>query len=144
MGQFLSSLIKDSKGTDFAANAGTVLRFRSGEQRHGGHQRYVNMRTLLIILCFTLVGCTSQPKQVTRVDRSDGVDKHEASVIAADYLRQHMAASFGHIGPFDGGTLWTFKITGDVVPVELSDIPPLLVDKGTGAVTWEAKPPLKR
>ena len=102
------------------------------------------MRRPLIILCFTLVGCSSQPKQATRVDLSDGVDKQEASVIAADYLRQHMTFSNGHIGPYDGGTAWTFKITGDVVPIELSDVPPVLVDKRTGVVTWEAKPPLKR
>lgn len=102
------------------------------------------MRTPLIILCFTLAGCASQPKQETRVDLSDGVDKQEAAVIADDYLRQHMTASFGHTGPYDGGTAWAFKITGDVVPFELSDIPPVQVDKTTGAVTWEAEPALKK
>ena len=102
------------------------------------------MRTPLIIVCIALVGCASQPKQVARVDFSDGVDKREASLIADDYLRKHLTASLGHTGPYDGGTAWTFRITGDVVPFELSDIPPVLVDKTTGAVIWEAKPPLKK
>ena len=102
------------------------------------------MRTPLILLCFVLVGCASQPKQMTRVDLSDGMDQQEASLIADDYLSQHMTASLGHTGPYDGGTAWTFKITGDVVPVELSDIPPVLVDKTAGAVSWDAKPPLKK
>jgi hypothetical protein len=102
------------------------------------------MRTLLIIVCFGLAGCASPPKQTTHVDCSDGVDRQEASIIADDYLRQHLSASLGHTGPYDGGTAWSFRITGDVVPVELPDIPPVLVDKSTGVVTWEAKPPLKK
>lgn len=102
------------------------------------------MRTLLITLCLVLVGCASQPNRVTRVDLSDGVDKQEASWIADDYLRQHMTFSLGHTGPYEGDTAWVFKITGDAVPIELPDIPPVLVDKITGAVTWDAKPPLKK
>lgn len=121
---------------------------RAGSPRHSSHVAQLfsltTMRTPLILLCFLLVGCASQPKQMTRVDLSDGVDKQEASIIADDYLRQHLSASLGHTGPYDGGAAWIFKITGDVVPVELPDIPPVLVDKSTGVVTWEAKPPLKK
>ncbi len=102
------------------------------------------MRTFPLILCLFLVGCTSSPKQVAHVEYSDGVDKKEASIIAADYLRHHMTASLGHIGPYDGGTAWIFKITGDVVPFELTNVPPVFVEKSTGVVTWEAKPPLKK
>jgi hypothetical protein len=102
------------------------------------------MRTLLIFLCLVLAGCASSSVQPVRVDYSDGVDKREASVIADEYLHQHMTASFGHTGPYDSGTAWTFKITGDVVPFELTNVPPVLVDKSTGVVTWEAKPPLKK
>ena len=102
------------------------------------------MRTFPIILCLVLVGCASSPKHATRVEYSDGVDKQEASVIADDYLRQHLSASLGRSGPYDGGTAWIFKITGDAVPVELADIPPVLVDKSSGVVTWNAKPPLKK
>lgn len=102
------------------------------------------MRMPLIILCFALIGCVSPVKQPVRVDCSDGVDKQEASVIADDYLRQHLTASLGHTGPFDGGTAWIFKITGDVVPIELPDIPPVLVDKSTGQVTWSADTRLKK
>ena len=102
------------------------------------------MRTFPIFLCLLLVGCALSPKQAARIDYSDGVDKQEASAIANDYLRQHLSASLGHTGPYDGGGAWVFKITGDVVPVELADIPPVLVDKSTGVVTWEAKPPLKK
>ena len=79
-----------------------------------------------------------------RVEYSDGVDMQEASVIADDYLRQHLSASLGQIGPYDGGTAWVFRITGDVVPVELTNIPPVFVDKSSGIVTWDAKPPLKK
>jgi len=101
------------------------------------------MRPFLISVCFALAGCAS-PKQTARVDYSDGVDKQEAAIIADDYLRQHLSASLGHTGPYDSGAAWSFRITGDVVPVELRDIPPVLVDKSTGVVTWEAKPPLKK
>lgn len=102
------------------------------------------MRTLLTSLCVVLVGCASSPVHSVRVDYSDGVDKREASVIAAEYLQKHMTASFGHVGPYDSDTAWTFKITGDAVPFELTNVPPVLVDKSTGVVTWEAKPPLKK
>jgi hypothetical protein len=102
------------------------------------------MRKVLILLCFVLVGCTSQPKQPVRVDLSDGVDKREAAVIADDFLGKYMAASFGHTGPYDGGKAWIFRITSDVVPEVLTNIPPVLVDKTTGGVTWDAQPPLKR
>jgi hypothetical protein len=102
------------------------------------------MRMLVILLGFDLIGCASSPKLVKGVDYADGVDKQEASAIVEDYLQQHLSASLGHTGPYDGGAAWVFRITGDVVPVELPDIPPILVDKTTGAVTWDAKSPLKR
>ena len=96
---------------------------------HRSSLRWAAMRTVLTILCLNLVGCTSSPKQATRADYSDGVDKQEASIIAADYLHRHMTASFGHTGPYDGGAAWIFKITGDVVPFELTNVPPVLVEK---------------
>ena len=102
------------------------------------------MRTIFSILCFSLVGCASSPRKPARVDYSDGVDKQEASIIAADYLHRHMTASLGHTGPYDGGDAWIFKITGDVVPFQLSNVPPVIVEKSTGFVTWEATPPLKQ
>ena len=104
------------------------------------------MRAFLVLMVFVFViaGCASTPKQSARVDYSDGIDEQEAKVIAADYLRKHLTVSLGHTGPYDAGDVWVFRITGDVVPFEIPDISPVRVDKGTGAVTWEAKPPLKR
>ena len=102
------------------------------------------MRVFVILLGFGLVGCASSPKVTNSVNYADGINGQEASLIAADYLHQHLSASLGHTGPFDGGTAWVFKITGDVVPMELAGVPPVLVNKATGAVTWEANAPLKK
>ncbi len=108
----------------------------------------------VVLGCWVLAGCSTLPsaeeyhaqlqRKLRSVKYEDGIDKREAKIIADAYLDEHMAASFGHIGPFDGGTDWFFKITGDIVPIELTNIPPVLVDKLTGAVTWEQKPPLKK
>ncbi len=100
------------------------------------------MRTFLILL--TITGCTSVPAPTALVDNSDGVDEREAKLLAREYLQKHMAASLGHAGPFDAGDTWMFRITGDAVPFELPDVPPVFVDKSTGSITWNAKPPLKR
>src|SRR5512136_1637211 len=102
------------------------------------------MRALLTILCLAVAGCATSSQQSPRVDRGDGIDKSEAASIADEYLQKHMSATLGHIGPYDGGSVWIFKITGDVVPVEFTNVPPVLVDKKSGDVTWDAKPPLKR
>ncbi|MEY2466567.1 MAG: hypothetical protein QOD03_1088 [Verrucomicrobiota bacterium] len=102
------------------------------------------MRTFLIFLCLGLVGCASSSVKSVRVDYSDGVNEREATIIADEYLQEHMSASFGHTGPYDSGAAWTFRITGDVVPFELTNVPPVIVAKSTGVVTWEAKPPLKK
>jgi hypothetical protein len=114
------------------------------------------MRFIALIsfaLVFALTGCSTLPTgdeyraqiqaKLSTVVYSDGINEKESQIIADAYLDKHMAASFGHIGPFDGGAAWVFKITGDVVPFELTNVPPVLVNKSTGVVTWEAKPPLK-
>src|SRR4051812_21537925 len=106
--------------------------------------RWTGMRMLVILLGFALVGCASSPRSAKGVSYADGVDKQEASALVDEYLQQHLSASLGHTGPYDGGVAWVFRITGDVVPVELPDIPPVFIDKTTGAVTWDAKPPLKK
>ena len=102
------------------------------------------MRHAIVVLFCATLGCASTTATPVAVRYDDGVDKQEAKVIARDYLRVHMAASFNCAGPYDEGSMWRFAITGDVAPVELPSIPPLFVDKATGAVTWDARAPLKR
>jgi len=107
-----------------------------------------------ITLIFVLTGCDTLPTReeyraglqakLATVNYSDGINEQEAKIIADAYLEDHMTASFGHIGPFDGGTSWIFKITGDVVPMVLTNEPPVLVNKQTGAVTWEDRSLLKK
>jgi len=109
---------------------------------------------LATLLGCSLVSCSTLPSaeeyrrdlqvRLAAVVVEDGVSVQESKVIAEAYLDEHMAASFGHVGPYDGATNWVFNITGDVVPIVLSNIPPVLVDKNTGVVTWEAVPPLKK
>jgi hypothetical protein len=110
-------------------------------------------RLLLTLVASSLASCSTSPREqydrdlqarLRAVTLDDGVSKQEAKVIAEAYLAEHMAASLGHVGPYDSGTAWVFNITGDVAPIELSGIPPVLVDKNTGGVTWEATPPLKK
>lgn len=108
----------------------------------------------VILGSWILAGCSTLPSaeeyhaqlqsKLRTVKYDDGIDQQESKTIADAYLDEHITASFGHIGPFDGGTNWVFKITGDIAPIELTNIPPVLVDKCTGAVTWDQKPPLKK
>lgn len=104
-------------------------------------------------LLFVLSSCSTPTEADNRaylqaklrtVVYSDGINEQESKIIADAYLEDHMGVSFGHIGPYDGGASWIFKITGDMAPVELTNIPPVLINKSTGVVTWEAQPPLKR
>jgi hypothetical protein len=113
------------------------------------------MRMTLIFLlgCF-VIGCSTLPTEqqyreelqakLRTVVYEDGINQQESRIIADAYLAEHMAASLGHTGPYDAGDAWAFKITGDIAPVELTTVPPVLVDKRTGAVVWEAEPPLKK
>lgn len=108
----------------------------------------------VIVLGWGIAGCSTLPTseeyhrnlqaQLRAVVVEDGVSQQESKVIAEAYLDEHMTASLGHVGPYDGGAAWVFKITGDAVPIELTNIPPVLVDKKTGVVTWEAASPLKK
>lgn len=82
--------------------------------------------------------------KLSTVVYADGINEQESKIIADAYLDEHMAATCGHIGPYDGGVMWIFKITGDIAPVELTNVPPVLVNKSTGIISWEAKPPLKK
>src|SRR5688572_7357750 len=94
---------------------------------------------LFLALSCVLVGCSTLPTaeeyrrdlqaRLRAVVSEDGINEQESKIIAEAYLNEHMAASFGHIGPYDGGAAWTFRITGDVVPFELTNVPPVLVDK---------------
>ena len=103
---------------------------------------------------FAVTGCATTPTEadnraylqakLNTVVYSDGINEQESKFIADAYLEDHMGASFGHVGPYDGGASWIFKITGDIVPVELTNVPPVLINKNTGVITWEAQPPLKR
>ena len=109
---------------------------------------------LLIALGWGVVGCSTLPTpeeyhrdlqaRLRAVVVEDGISQQESKVIAEAYLDEHMGASLGHLGPYDGGLAWIFRITGDLVPIELTNIPPVLVDKSTGVVTWGATPPLKK
>jgi hypothetical protein len=109
---------------------------------------------LITVLGCSLVSCSTLPSheeyrrnlqaRLGAVVVEDGVSAQESKVIAEEYLYEHMAASLGHVGPYDGRAFWVFNITMDVVPIVLSNIPPVLVDKNTGVVTWEATPPLKK
>ena len=115
------------------------------------------MRFIALIssaLILVMVGCSTTPTEADNraylqaklhtVVYSDGINEQESKIIADAYLEDHMAVSFGHIGPYDGGASWIFKITGDIAPVVLTNMPSVLIDKNTGVVTWEAQPPLKR
>jgi hypothetical protein len=107
-----------------------------------------------LAVMFVVSGCVTEQTEadsrkylqakLRTVVYSDGINEQESKIIADAYLENHMGASFGHIGPYDGGASWIFKITGDIAPVELTNVPPVLINKSTGVVTWEAQPPLKQ
>lgn len=94
----------------------------------------------LVLMC--VAGCATPSPMVDSIVYEDGINQEEARNLASDYLRKHMEASFGSIGPYDGTNVWIFKITGDVVPVDLTNVPPVRVDKKTGSISWEAQAPL--
>ena len=110
--------------------------------------------SFFLVLSCLLCGCSTLPTaeeqhaqlqaRLLPVVVEDGINEQEAKIIADAYLDEHMAASFGHVGPYDGGNAWIFKITGDIAPVVLTNVPPVLVNKSTGVVTWDEKPPWKR
>jgi len=111
-------------------------------------------RFVFLALSSVLTGCSTLPSaeeyrrelhaRLRAVVVEDGINEQESQIIADAYLDEHMSVSFSHVGPYDGGAIWIFKIAGDIAPIELPDIPPVRVDKTTGAVTWEAKAPLKK
>jgi hypothetical protein len=95
------------------------------------------MRAFLIVASLSLVGCVHEPKPV-------GVSEREATLIASQFVRQHASPAFGLAGPFDSGRTGLFTTAGDAdIPVGI-EIPPLLVDKATGLVTWDATAPFKK
>ncbi len=99
--------------------------------------RWATMRALLIVGSLYLVGCAHEPK-------SRGVSEQQATRIAGQYFREHSSLSVNLVGPFDTARAWMFTTAGDAdIPVGV-EIPPVLVDKATGQVTWDAKPPVKK
>lgn len=111
----------------------------------------------ILITCLLQFACASTPtenivedyekqlqERYSNINYADGIDPSEATTLVEVYTRKHMSASFGYTGPFDANKYWLFKITGDPAPIILDNLPPILVHKKTGEVTWDAKPPIKK
>ena len=105
------------------------------------------MKLLWVGFCCVLVGCSTLPTgeeyrrdleaRLRGVVVEDGINEQESKVIAEAYLAEHQAGPGGPIGPYDGGAAWSFTLTG-CFGNEFTNVPPVLVDKRTGVVTWEA------
>ena len=112
--------------------------------------------TLALLFSISCASCTSPYSShmdkvryaLDKVNYKDGISKTEAKAIADAYLIRYGAykgrASYAKVSEGDGEWLGKVIVVKSLATPVDADLPPVIVDKNSGAVRWQHGPSVTR